>query len=134
MKDQETTAVETEETPLPVLSKAGILATELRRVCVQVPEMGGRVWLQELSSSQRDDYEAHMLGQPEPLDLHAIMTKPLTPIEKWKDARARLLSMSIIDEEGNRLFSKTDIEALGSKSGKALQRLFNEACTLSGLS
>lgn len=118
----------------PVLGKREILATELRKICVEVPELGGRIWLRELSASERDEYEAVMLNQPDPFDIHAILkVASITPVQKWKECRASLLSISIVDEEGKRLFSKADIEELGNKSGKGLQRLFHEATRLSGL-
>ena len=45
------------------------------------------------------------------------------------------LAIGIIeDADGNRLFSHLDVEALGQKSAKALDRVFSTAMELSGLS
>jgi hypothetical protein len=41
--------------------------------------------------------------------------------------------LTIVDEEGNRLFSDADVKLLGQKSAAALDKLFEVAQKLSGL-
>ncbi len=41
--------------------------------------------------------------------------------------RAALLVRCLCDEQGNRLFTEADTEALGAKSGAVLDRLFDVA-------
>jgi hypothetical protein len=53
---------------------------------------------------------------------------------RLNNLRAHLVSLSVVDEQGQRLFTEQDIEALGSKSCSALQRIWNVARRLSGLS
>ena len=46
--------------------------------------------------------------------------------------RATLAALSIVDENGDRMFSPDDVEALGKKSYKALERVFAAAQELNG--
>ena len=48
-------------------------------------------------------------------------------------ATARLCALSIRDESGKPLFTKTDITALSKKSASALDRIFQVAQKLSGI-
>ena len=41
--------------------------------------------------------------------------------------------MSAIGEDGERLFTRADAEALGKKSAAALNRCFEVSCSLSGI-
>jgi hypothetical protein len=50
-----------------------------------------------------------------------------------ENVRARLAAASIVDENGARMFSDEEIEALGGKSAMALDRVFKAAQRLSGL-
>ena len=50
-----------------------------------------------------------------------------------ENLRARLVMLTVIDHEGKRLFSVKDVEALGKKSAKALDKVFEAAQRLSGL-
>ena len=47
--------------------------------------------------------------------------------------RARLLSLTIIGKDGERLFNEADVDALGKKSSKVLDRLLDAAQRLSGI-
>lgn len=47
--------------------------------------------------------------------------------------QAKLVARCIVDEQGNRVFTDQDINALGEKSGAALERVFSVASEISGL-
>jgi len=47
--------------------------------------------------------------------------------------RAKLASQTVCDESGKRLFTDADVKALGAKSAVALQRVFDIAQRLSGI-
>ena len=97
--------------------------TDLRIEEVQVPEWGGSVFVRELTGNERDQYEASLLTlRGTSASLHL------------QNARAKLVVMSAVDEEGKRLFSMADVAALGKKSAAALDRLATVASKLSGLS
>lgn len=91
---------------------------------VEVPEWGGSVRVRGLTGSERDQFEAGMIqykGKRQEVNQSAMSR-----------FRARLVSMTIVDGDGKRLFNSSDVEALGAKSAKALQRVFNVAQRLSG--
>lgn len=90
---------------------------------VHVPEWGGVVRLKGMSGSERDEFEASMIEE----------RRGGTPTRNFRNIRAKLVSLTIVDEDGKRVFEKADIEALGSKSAAALDRVFARAQVLSGL-
>lgn len=107
-----------------LLSREQILeAADRRTQDVEVPEWGGTVRVRALSGSERDDYEAGIV------QLRSDGTRKFT----LQNARARLVSLSICNEDNGRMFSDADIAALGAKSASALERVFDVARKLSGL-
>ena len=51
-----------------------------------------------------------------------------------QNARARLVAITVVDENGNRLFTENEIVLLGTKSATALSRVYDVAASLSGIS
>lgn len=104
-----------------MLSKNDILgAKDIKIELVDVPEWGGSVYVKEMTGAERDKYESSILeikGDRQTVNL--------------QNARAKLASYTICDENGNRLFTETDISALASKSATALQRIFEKGMSLS---
>lgn len=90
---------------------------------VEVPEWGGSLYVKSLTGAERDWLEMSIF-QEKKTDTNANM----------KNFRAKLASLSICDEKGERLFTDKDIDVLAGKSAIALQRIFNIAQKLSGLS
>ncbi len=89
---------------------------------VDVIEWGGHVFVKGMSGLERDTFEASIVQQ------------------RGKDAkvnmvniRAKLAAQTICDEEGVRMFTEKDVHALGKKSANALQRVFDVAQKLSGI-
>lgn len=81
------------------------------------------VRLKALSGTDRDAYEASMVK---------IVKGKQVP--DMANTRARLVGMCAIDEEGNKLFPNAiDVLQLGQKNAKALNRLWEHACDLSGI-
>lgn len=100
-----------------ILTREQILqAEDIEKVTVQVPEWGGSVIVSSMTGTQRDEFEA------------AIMAS-----SGQKNYRALILSFSIIDDEGNLVFSKEDVQALGNKSVAALERCVRVAQRLNAL-
>jgi len=103
-----------------VLSKEQILqADDLKRETVDIPEWGGEVLLRELRGRERDAFEEGSMDKQR----NVTMT----------NMRARLVALSAIDEEGERLFTAKEATELGDKSATALNRLFEVCCRLSGI-
>jgi hypothetical protein len=109
-----------------LLNRDQILAAEdLQHQDVPVPEWGGTVRIRGLTGDERDAYEITMMKNREAADKGDLTDAHI---------RAALVAMSIVDEEGKRLFSIADIKALGSKSAAALDRCYNVAQKLARLS
>lgn len=110
---------------MSLLTKEAILAAEDRQTeDVAVPEWGGTVRVRGLSGTERDAYEAGIV----------LISRSGQRSVNLKNLRGRLVALACIDEEGNRLFTDEDAIALGDRSAAALERLFDVARRLSGLS
>ena len=111
------------------LSRDGILAAkDIQTETVPVPEWGDEVIIRGLTGEELDDYQASRrqfrnAGTPQQ-ELIYVQT----------NARATLLAKCIVDENGERLFTDQDAGLLGMKNGKVLDRLYDVAARLSGLS
>lgn len=89
---------------------------------VEVPEWGGRkVRIMAMSAADRDSYE---------LDAYLARKAGATP----RNVRAKLVARCLVDAAGERVFTDDDIEALGKKSAKALDRLYDASVRLNALS
>jgi len=109
---------------MPILSRDEILKVQdLKTEEVQVPEWGGSVLVRAMTGTERDNYEQTIVVQ-----------KGKDTRVNMRNARAKLVALSVVDEQGRRLFSDADISALGNKSAAALQRVFDVATRLSGIS
>lgn len=103
-------------------------AEDLPCEIVKVPEWGGEVKIKTLTGKERDKFEATTLfGDSTGVDKKS--TK-----HDLTNFRARLVAATAIDEDGKFLFpSSEDVVALGNKSASALDRCFEVAQRLSGL-
>jgi hypothetical protein len=105
------------------LTAADILGVQdITTEVVEVPEWHGAVRVIALTGAQRDDLEISM-----------VQTRDKKREVNLRNMRARLVAASIVDENGKRLFTTEDINALGKKSAAAIQRIFKVAQRLSGL-
>ena len=108
-----------------LLSREQIIGADDRKTeDVPVPEWGGVVRVRALSGAERDAYEAGIV------QLRGDGSK----VVSLQNLRGRLVSLACVDEEGNRLFTDEDAIALGDKSASALERVFDVARNLAGLS
>lgn len=106
------------------LSRTQILEAEDREYdTVPCPEWGGDVRIRSITGRQRDDYEQSMVeqrGNDRKLNM--------------RNARAKLIVLCAVDEDGRPLFSSEDLRALSAKNAKPLDRLFDACQVLVGLS
>lgn len=109
-----------------ILSRDAILGAKLAQETVDVPEWGGSVIVRCLTGAERDAYDAWRFRR-------AIDTEHSLDKINNMNVRAQLASMTMIDEEGARLFSAADVEELGKRDGAALDRVYNVAQRLSKL-
>ncbi len=102
---------------MPYLTKQQILEAQDRKtVDVEVPEWGGTVRVKTMTGVQRDQYET--------------LFTSIRNGEVSGSIRATLAAATIVDEEGNQLFTKDEVDSLGQKSGVALGRVFDVAAEL----
>lgn len=100
-----------------VLSRADIIgADDLKTVRIAVPEWGGDVFVRVMTGMERDEFEDFLIKG------------------KARGARAELAARTLVDEQGQRLFTGDEIEVLGKKSAPALDRVFDAAQRLNGFS
>ena len=106
------------------LSKSAILAAnDAETKSVEVPEWGGEVSVRVMTGAQRDKFES------------AITLRRGKSGEKMEVAglRSLLVALTACDETGQLLFEESDIAGLEKKSSTALQRVFDAAAALNGL-
>lgn len=96
-------------------------AQDIEQERVSVPEWGITVTIRGMTAGERDDFEA------------SWFTDDAKPKRNLANVRARLAVRCMLDDEGKRIFSDQDAEALGRKSGRAMDRVYAVASRLSGL-
>jgi hypothetical protein len=94
-------------------------ADDLKTEEIEVPEWNGSVVVRELRGRERDAFEEGSLDKQRNL--------------KMTNMRARLVALSVVDEDGKRMFTAKEAELLGDKSATALNKLFEVSCRLSGI-
>lgn len=106
-----------------ILTREAILSKKkLRAELVEVPEWQGSVYVRELTAAERDLWEGAL-----------VELKGKTAKVTFDNARASLGAATIVDAEGKKLFTIQDVEALGQLSGAALNRVYEVAARLSGI-
>jgi hypothetical protein len=90
---------------------------------VACPEWGGDVRLKSIKGRQRDDYEASL-----------IVERGGNRQMNLRNARAKLIILCAVDDAGRLLFTPDDLNVLGRKNAKPLDRLFDACRKLAGLS
>lgn len=96
-----------------MLSRDQILqAADNGATAVDVPEWGGSVYVRIMSGRERDAFEAQMIASKD---------------RSMENFRAKMAAVCVCDDQGKRIFSDQDVEALGAKSSTALQRIFDAA-------
>ncbi len=97
-------------------------AVDLRTVEVDVPEWGGMVRVSMMTGTERDAFESE-----------TVVRKGKRVEVNMVNMRARLVARTVVDEAGVRVFSDGDVLALAAKSASALNRVFEAARVLNGL-
>lgn len=83
---------------------------------IEVPELGGFVWIKQMSAGERDRFE---------VDHEA---------SKKRDLRARVTAASVCDEQGNLLFGPADVPQLSALPAAALEPIVNATIKLNAIS
>ena len=102
------------------LTRDAILsANDLPTEKVDVPEWGGHLFVRSMTGAERDAFEASLLKSDGSRD--------------FTNFSARLVALCAVDDDGNRLFTEADVEALGKKCAEPLRRCSAAAQKLNGL-
>lgn len=107
-----------------LLSREAILGAEdMKYDIVDCPEWGGKVRVRGLLATERDAYEA------------SVVLNAGTETQRYQliGARARMVAKCCVDAKGARLFTDEDVDALGNKNAKPIDRLFDKIQELSGM-
>ena len=116
---------------MSALNREEILgADDIQVELIEVPEWGGDVWVKGMTGQERDKFEDELI-------IRSTVGKgrKTTQVSEVSlaDIRAKLCSMTICDKDKTRLFTEKDVKALSKKSAAALQRVFEIAQELSGI-
>lgn len=110
--------------------------TDLEYEDVYIPEWDETIRIRELTGAERDKFEQEFIdaaqadtqvefendqGQSEVRSVH------------MENARARLVAKTAVDNDMNRLFDDSDIPQLAQISGRILDKLYDTAQRLSGI-
>lgn len=111
---------------MTALTRDAIIQADDRKMeRVDVPEWGGHVFVRSLTGRERDAFEA---------DINKPSRKGKGE-NNFDNFRAKFVALCMVDEDGQQLFkTRQEIAMLGSKSVAALQRVFNKAQELNGMS
>jgi hypothetical protein len=107
------------------LTKDQILeSNDLKNIEVEVPEWGGSVLVRTMTGADRAAFEESMVDvQPDG-----------TRKANVSNLRLKLVALTVVDDAGNRMFGIDDIERLGLKSSAAIERVFEAAQRINGMS
>jgi len=112
--------------PTPLTREEILAADDIVSETVAVPEWRrggtGTVIVRGLMGDERDDFEAS-----------CIRGKGRKTEVNYRNARAKLAARCMRNPDGSLMFSDDDVVALGKKSAAALNRVYEVAARLSGL-
>jgi hypothetical protein len=91
---------------------------------IPIPEWGGVVKIRSISGRARDQFEASLReGKGKNADVNL------------RNLRARLIVMCAVNEDGTKMFAQEgDVNRLGAKNAKPLDRLFDACKDMIGMS
>lgn len=102
-----------------MLTRESILAADdLPKQEVKVPEWGGSVYVRALTGAERVHFERVVFSDD----------------ASDESVMASLVALCTVDEQGTRLFTAEDVDALNGKNAKVLNRISNAAILFNSLS
>lgn len=100
-----------------------LAANDLGREPIELPEWtSAKLFVRVMPGEERDAFEAS-----------TVKRRGKNVEQNLSNLRARLAVRVLVDEGGNRIFKDEDADALGMKSGAALEKVFSVACRLNRL-
>ena len=86
---------------------------------VEIPEWGGSVKVKAMSGAERDKYLKMVMGKDGKPDMQKIL--------------AKLVIMTVVNEENELMFNNGHMDMLNKKSAKALEKISKVSMRLAGL-
>lgn len=96
---------------------------EIPREEVQLPELGGSVWVKGMSAADRSRFEK---------EFQTASGK--SSKRRMAEVRERLVVACVCDENGNNILTTADVEDIGKQSIQVIERIVNVAQRLCGMS
>ena len=90
------------------------------RVAVEVPALGGTVYVAKLSARDREDFEFMVPGGK-------------AGSVNMRNIRARFLTLVCVNEDGTRMFEESDADWLGDLDTDAVQAIVDAGFRLNGI-
>ena len=113
-----------------VLTKDQILAKNEELVKVQfvdVPEWGGTVGIRVMSQAERDQFDQSLISQSK---VTTEKGKPKAADVKLDGMKAMLISLTLCNEDGHRMFTKEEVQAMPSSP---IERLHDKCQEINGM-
>lgn len=108
---------------MAILTKEQIVSiNDITTETVSVPEWGGDVLVKVMTGTERDAFESSIFEQ-----------KGKDIQKNLGNLRAKLVSKCLVDEKGNRLFADKEIEIIGKKSAKVLDKIYEVCVKINGI-
>jgi len=108
---------------LSLLTKEQLLEKRTRKTIeVQIPELDGAVKIRALKSKEITTWQTSMMdkhGNPD--------------VKRLKESRERLVMLSVVDDNGNLVFGRDDLEALNNLENSIIDRIAVAAHDLNGI-
>lgn len=103
-------------------------AQDTTKEAVSVPEWGFEtgLFIKTLSARERDQWETSMVS----IDMERRKVRKVN----MTNMRARLVTLTLVDSDGKRIFGDDDADQLGEKSAAVIARLFDVAQRVNALS
>lgn len=110
-----------------MLNRTQILSASDRVIeKVDVPEWKGHVFVRSLTGAERDIFE----------DANLVRQQKRNTVKfdiRIRNAKAHLVVLAACDEAGEPIFEEKDVAVLSTKSAAAIDRIYDVAARLSGI-
>ena len=93
-------------------------ADDLPTKDMDIPEWGGMLTIRTLTGAERDEWESAFVNQDK-INMRGL--------------KARLIQLTVMNGDGQQMFTKADLQKLNSKSASVIDRIFEVSQRLSGL-
>lgn len=113
---------------IEMLSRDQILTVQdLRRELVEVPEWNGEVYVRGFTALEREEVEMRSMAMID------IATGTIKDARQMAGLKAWIVARTVVDSDGGRIFSDTDIDGLQGKNALVINRLADITSRLSSL-